>query len=218
MTLSPKELVEALERICTQGPGWEEAAKRLWDAGREVLPFVLERLAEEQAMARQSLSHYPRVLQLTRILPPFRSGRTLAPLLQVMESTGDPEVERAFHELLRALIARHAAEDAQAIADLLRLSGASGLSQVFVEQVSIKNRLRLATALVEIAEQEPHRCLREALPLLRTGLANPSAPLEFFSLQRRLKRALHTAALPIPAELPELSVADLPIPLGEERA
>ena len=72
----------------------------------------------------------------------------------------------------------------------------------------------VAQALVRIAERYPQPELRAVLPLLAYTL---SSPFEFIGLRKRLKTALGTDSLPIPATVAQ-TMGDLPLPSSNEES
>jgi hypothetical protein len=74
---------------------------------------------------------------------------------------------------------------------------------------------RAALALGHLAETAPTSNLGEALAPLQEHLWRSGVPLIFLTVRRQIERAL-CGSLPIPAAAPELSVADLPIPMQED--
>lgn len=80
-----------------------------------------------------------------------------------------------------------------------------------VRGLSAPLALFLAERWVERAEQERTQAFAEALPLLKAGIADLRAPLEFLALRRRLQEALKGQNLPLPAQAPT-DDTNLPLP------
>jgi len=84
-----------------------------------------------------------------------------------------------------------------------------------VRGLSAPLALFLAERWVARAEQERTQAFAEALPLLKAGIADLRAPLEFLALRRRLQDALKGQNFPIPATATHVT-NDLPIPAEKE--
>lgn len=113
-----------------------------------------------------------------------------------------PPVQKGVHEALELLIKQMHDDPVPAyIPSLIVMLGAhSGVAQV------------AAQTLAALAEANPTPALKEALEPLQKYLWASGTPLAFFMARRAITRALRSD-LPIPAAAPEMSVADLPIPV-----
>ena len=172
-------------------------------------------------------------------------GQSAAPLIATLEKALDgykdsraaPREQRLLDELALRVANTHALEALPVLVRYLKATEETQALEVLLRGLrEPQNRLTLAQllgilplvrpynaaltlfvaeVLVAKAEQERTRDFAEALPLLQSGLADPSAPLEFIGLRKRLQEALKGHNFPIPAEAPRTE-KDLPLPSQKE--
>jgi hypothetical protein len=206
MTRTPAELRE-LVRCYQEGIGPETGERSagflLREHGAEAVPLVLEafEVVRGGMGMKQAHLHFEAVVRLANLLAELGDARATAALIY-LALVGD---EFVFENPLRLFIPKLVRQaDATSLAALVEILRRFRYSRP-------RMALLVAEQLVKMAEQNPVQELAAALPLLRCGLLDPAAPLEFSPLRKRLKAALHLTNLPLAASAPT-SAENLPLP------
>lgn len=188
----------------------EDARQNLLALGERAVPSLLETLAEGSIDAPLHAEKYSHETLLAgmRLLVEFSSPRSLWFLLRVTQERY--AVHGLFYDTLNAIARRGSPEDIVALLDLLRHAKPRWKEGELIWDVQTTYAVWIATALVQLAERDPRPELRAALPLLTL---HPFLPVEFVGLHRRLKAALASESLPIPAGASLSTGEGLPIPV-----
>ena len=140
--------------------------------------------------------------QLAQLLTDLRVTRSFPLLFQVSKNGGP----RPLNDLILALRGTPQAEDIRVLLE--------ELARAAEWPHAAEYTLVLLRLLVTLAELNPLPELRQLYPYLQFQLL--STPVEYLSLQKRLRAALKgDALLPIPA-MPSQPTRDLPIPIEKE--
>jgi hypothetical protein len=196
--LLSQQLLEHIRAIHAGEIGWEASRDAVLTEGKEAVLLLIEVLEAEIRKSQGSLVvSYKKMLRLADVLADTGDARGLVVLTHI---AGLSNSDKAQRELLQNMESRTTSADRAALLATLK---------------EFPNNIAVAETLVLIAERDPHLELRAALPLLRAGLGNPYAPLEFIGLRKRLKAVLVNLALPIPATVSQMA-ENLPIPSERE--
>jgi hypothetical protein len=202
MAESHAELKE-LVRKYQEGIGPQEGEKspgfQLLARGKVAVPIVLEAFHTAPWDIRSQGKHS--ILRLADLLAEFGDPRATSALIHLAQIGTEFTFERSLLLLIPKLERRG---DAACIAALV---------EILKEFRFARPRIALLVAeeLVALAERNPVQELAAALPLLRCGLFDPAAPLEFGPLRKRLKTALNLTSFPLVSSAPK-SVENLPLP------
>ncbi len=216
MNFTREQVFQHLHVVHEGAPGWERSQAALLGEGNEAVPFLIEVLEIELNKVHGVLVvlSYQKLLRLTVMLAQFDDPRSLAWLLRVARQTNEPKAFLSYHQVLKTLERRASAADIQALIALMQGTTLRSAGLPFSMTLRSDEALLVAQALVRIAERYPQPELRAVLPLLAYTL---SSPFEFIGLRKRLKTALGTDSLPIPATVAQ-TMGDLPLPSSNEES
>ena len=199
MKLLSQQLLEHIRAVHEGRQGWELSRDAILSEGSHAVLLLVEVLQMEIQKSQESMIviSYKKMIRLADVLAEIGDPRGLEVLTHV---AGLSNSDRSIKQLLRYIQNRASSADRTALLATLK---------------EFPNNIAVAETIVQIAERDPHPELRDALRLLRAGLVNPYAPLEFIGLRKRLKAALANQELPIPADASH-TTEDLPIPSENE--
>lgn len=217
MSLTREQMFRHLHAIHNGETGWEESAKLLLAEGEEVVPFLIEIIGIEQEKAKGAVVlGYNKLLRVAELLAEFRHPRSLGTFLALAPRIAHPTVSirvySLFRQVLGAVGRRAESEDIRALLELMQRVRPRWTGTALLVEFLPRETVLIATTLVSIAEREPTPALRVALPLLKP---HPLLPWELVVLHKRLKAALATQELPVPATAPQ-TTEDLPIPASHQ--
>lgn len=182
-------------------PQREEALRFLLAQGEAIVPWLLEELGKKREAQRETGQSERDVLHLAALLAELESPQALIPLLELDDSLGQ--------KLLRRLEARAGEAEIRALLKALEHWTPSGVRAVTLGFTAQRVRVALAESLVRIAERTGSPLCHTAFSLIRVSML---VPTEFIALHQRLKTALESHALPIPAEKTSTASETLPVP------
>jgi hypothetical protein len=211
MTLIREQVLQHLYAISEQEPGWQESHAILLEAGKEVVPRLMEVIEAERQKAIEGIlvRNNTRIQRLIALLAEYADPRSLRLIIGCYYQSNQKVIQSAFKQVLQALEQRAAPDDIRVLIELLEKSTHKWMGMALMVEFHHPEVIAIAETLVRIAERDPKPELHAVLPMLRY---NPATPFVFLSLHKRLKVALTQKSLPIPASGSSHLDSALPIP------
>lgn len=217
MILAREQVLQHLYAISEQETGWQESHAILLEAGKEVVPRLMEVIeAERQKVINGILvRNDARIQRLVALLAEYADPRSLRLIIGCYYQTNQKAIQNAFKQVLQTLEQRATPDDIRVLIELLEKSTHKWIGMAFMVEFHPPEVIAIAETLVRLAERDPKPELHAVLPMLRY---NPATPFVFLSLHKRLKVALTRKSLPIPASGSPHLDNTLPLPAKPDRS